>query len=69
MHDSGPAIPTPVTRRLVLNLLGFRLRHGHWHAPHGGQMFSEAQLDALSDEAFDDFLWPWWGSACASALN
>jgi hypothetical protein len=63
------AIPTAVRRRLLLNLCGWRLRAGVWHAPHGGQTRSEEQVDAMSDLQFCIFIGPWLGSACASALN
>jgi hypothetical protein len=65
----GDAIPTAVRRRLLLNLCGWRLRDGVWHAPHGGPTRSEEQVDAMSDLAFCVFIAPWLGSACVSALN
>jgi hypothetical protein len=48
-------IPTAVRRRLLLNLCGFRLRAGVWHAPHGThgtQTRSEEQVDLMSDLQF-----------------
>jgi hypothetical protein len=65
-------IPTAVRRRLLLNLCGWRLRAGVWHAPHGPhgpQTRSEEQIDLMSDLHFCVFIGPWLGSACASALN
>jgi hypothetical protein len=69
MDDLCTAIPTAVRRRLLLNLCGWRLRNGHWHAPVGTQTRTEEQVDAMSDLHFCVFIAPWLGSACASALN
>jgi hypothetical protein len=52
MDDCCTAIPTAVRRRLLLNLCGFRLRAGVWHAPHGAQPRTEEQVDLMSDLQF-----------------
>jgi hypothetical protein len=69
MDDPCTVIPSPVRRRLLLNLCGWRLRAGVWHAPSGAQTRSEAAVDAMSDLAFAVFIAPWLGSACHAALN
>lgn len=69
MDNGCEVIPTPVRRRLLLNLCGWRLRAGVWHAPVGLQTRTEEAVDAMSDRAFAVFVAPWLGSACQAALN
>jgi hypothetical protein len=62
MDDLCNAIPTAVRRRLWLNLVGWRLRDGVWHAPHGTQTLDEEMVDEMSDLHFATFLArDWWG--------
>ena len=66
MGDCCDVIPTAVRRRLVLNLVGCRLREGVWHAPHGTQMVDEEALDSVSDEDFEAFLAQWLAPSAAN---
>jgi hypothetical protein len=69
MDDLSTAIPTAVRRRLLLNLCGFRVRDGVWHAPSGTQTRSEERVDRMSDLAFGVFIGPWLGSTTSALAN
>jgi hypothetical protein len=66
MDELCTAIPTAVRRRLLLNLCGWRLRGGVWHAPSGSQRCTEEAADAMSDLAFAVLIGAWLGSAVSA---
>jgi hypothetical protein len=58
---STSVIPSGVTRRLILNLCGWRWTGTGYQLGH--QYVSEEELDAMSEERWQTFLAPWLASA------
>jgi hypothetical protein len=57
-------LPIPLSRRLILSLIGYRCLDGVWCGP--GPLLTEEQLDRLSERRWRAFVARWLTSATAT---